>query len=111
MINLTMKNKSNIVILIKRSYYVISGKIRGGLRLKKRKLIGVLISEVEELYQQKLLRGIITQCYSLNYDVAIFSTFIKDTGLPEYKRGEKNIYNLVNYDRFDGIIVAPLTLA
>lgn len=111
MINLTMKNKSNIVILIKRSYYVISGKIRGGLRLKKRKLIGVLISEVEELYQQKLLRGIITQCYGLNYDVAIFSTFIKDTGLPEYKRGEKNIYNLVNYDRFDGIIVAPLTLA
>lgn len=69
------------------------------------------MSEVEELYQQKLLSGIISQCYGLNYDVAIFSTFIKDTGLPEYKRGEKNIFNLVNYDRFDGIIVAPLTLA
>ena len=69
------------------------------------------MSEVEELYQQKLLNGIISQCYGLNYDVAIFSTFIKDTGLPEYKRGEKNIFNLINLERFDGIIVAPLTLA
>ena len=85
--------------------------LKGVRRLKKRKLIGVLMSEVEELYQQKLLSGIISQCFSLNYDVAIFSTFIKDTGLPEYKRGEKNIFNLINFDRFDGIIVAPLTLA
>lgn len=37
MINLTMKNKSNIVILIKRSYYVISGKIRGGSEIEKEK--------------------------------------------------------------------------
>lgn len=47
----------------------------------------------------------------MNYDVAVFSTFIKNTGLPEYKVGEKNIFNLINFDRFDGILVAPLTLA
>jgi diguanylate cyclase (GGDEF)-like protein len=80
-------------------------------KLKKRKLIGVIISEVEELYQHKLLKGIISECYSLDYDVAIFSTLIKDTGLPEYKIGEKNIFNLMNFDRFDGIIVAGTTLA
>ncbi|NLP34767.1 MAG: GGDEF domain-containing protein [Clostridiales bacterium] len=78
--------------------------------MKKRKLIGVIISEVEELYQNKLLNGIISQCYALNYDLAIFSTFIKDTGLPEYKIGEKNIFNLINFDHFDGILVAPITL-
>jgi diguanylate cyclase (GGDEF)-like protein len=78
--------------------------------LKNRKLIGVIISEVEELYQQKLLKGIISESYALNYDVAIFSTFIKNTGLPEYKFGEKNIYNLMNFEHFDGIIVAGLTL-
>ncbi len=79
--------------------------------LKKRKLIGVIISEAEELYQHKLLKGIITESYSLDYDVAIFSTFIKNTGLPEYKLGEKNIYNLINFDHLDGIIVAGITLA
>lgn len=79
--------------------------------MKKRRLIGIIISEVEESYQNKLLKGIISECYSLNYDVAIFSTLIKDTGLPEYKIGEKNIFNLMNFDRFDGIIVAGMTLA
>jgi diguanylate cyclase (GGDEF)-like protein len=83
----------------------------GESMLKKRKLIGVIVSEVEELYQQKLLKGIITQCYSLDYDVAIFSTFIRDTDLPEYKMGEKNIYQLINFDLFDGILVAGVTLA
>ncbi|MGB4659670.1 MAG: GGDEF domain-containing protein [Mobilitalea sp.] len=78
--------------------------------MKKRKLIGIIISEVEGIYQQKLLKGIISQCYALDYDVAIFSTLIKDTGLPEYKTGEKNIYNLMNFDHFDGIIVAPITM-
>jgi len=78
--------------------------------LKKRKLIGVIVSEVEGLYQKKILKGIISQCYALDYDVAIFSTLIKDTGLPEYKTGEKNIYNLINFDLMDGIIVAPITM-
>lgn len=71
----------------------------------------MLISEGEGAYQHKLLKGIISECYSLDYDVAIFSTFIKDTGLPEYKIGEKNIYNLINFEHFDGIIVAGLTFA
>lgn len=79
--------------------------------MKKRKLIGVIISEVEGIYQNKLLKGIIKECYALNYDVAIFSTFIKNSGLPEYKVGEKNIYNLMNFGHFDGIIVAGITLA
>ncbi len=79
--------------------------------MKKRKLIGVIISEVEGSYQNKLLKGIISECYSMDYDVAVFSTLIKDSGLPEYKLGEKNIFNLINFDLFDGIIVAGITLA
>lgn len=82
-----------------------------GITLEKRKLIGVIISEAEALYQSKLLKGIIEECYALDYDVAIFSTLIKDTGLPEYKCGEKNIYNLMNFDMFAGIIVAGITFA
>ena len=79
--------------------------------MKKRKLIGVIISEVEGIYQNKLLKGIISECYSMDYDVAVFSTLIKDSGLPEYKNGEKNIFQLINFDVFDGMIVAGITLA
>lgn len=79
--------------------------------MKKRKLIGVIISEVEGLYQNRLLEGIISQCFALDHDIAIFTTFIKNNGMPEYKIGEKNIYNLINFELFDGIIVAGLTLA
>lgn len=89
-------------------FYVLTGD---DSILRRRKLIGVIISEVEGLYQHKLLKGIISECYSLNYDVAIFSTLIRDTGLPEYKIGEKNIYNLINFEQFDGILVAPMTFA
>jgi len=77
--------------------------------LKNRGLIGVIISEAEGFYQQRLLKGIISRCFSLNYDVAIFTTF-RDRGLPEYVIGEKNIYNLINFDHFDGILVAPLMM-
>lgn len=77
--------------------------------LKQRKLIGVIISECESLYQHKILDGVISQCYALDYDVAIFSTFVKDTGSPEYKIGEKNIFNLINFNQLDGVLVMPLT--
>ena len=79
--------------------------------MKNRKLIGVIISEVEGLYQHKLLKGIISECYALDYDIAIFSTFIKNSGFREYKIGEKNIFNLINFKHFDGILVAAQTLA
>lgn len=77
--------------------------------LKNRGLIGVIISEAEGFYQQRLLKGIISRCYCLDYDVAIFTTF-RDRALPEYITGEKNIYNLINFDVFDGILVAPLLM-
>jgi diguanylate cyclase (GGDEF)-like protein len=79
--------------------------------VKKRKLIGVIISEVEGSYQHKLLTGIMTKCYSLNYDVVVFATFVKNTYLKEYNLGEKNIFHLIEFDLFDGIIVASTTLA
>ena len=74
--------------------------------MKKRTKIGVIISEVEGLYQNRLLKGMISEAYALDYDVAVFSTLIRDTRYPEYRIGEKNIFNLINFERFDGIIVA-----
>ena len=78
--------------------------------MKQRPLIGVIMAEGEGYYQNRFLRGIITECYAKNMDVAIFTTFIKDCYWQEYKAGEKNIYNLINFDLLDGVLVAPLSM-
>lgn len=45
------------------------------------------------------------------YDVAVFaqSAQVCDS-YTEYLHGEKNIYGLINYNRFDGVIIIPLQL-
>ncbi|MGN1107567.1 MAG: LacI family DNA-binding transcriptional regulator, partial [Huintestinicola sp.] len=78
----------------------------------KRKVIGVIISEPESSYQQILLRGIFLQCREYGYDVAVFASLSKP-GLffEEYEAGEANIFELINFDLVDGVIVAPITLS
>lgn len=45
------------------------------------------------------------------YDVAVFaqSAQVSDS-YTEYLHDEKNIYGLINYNRFDGVIIIPLQL-
>lgn len=75
-----------------------------------RKLIGVILSDVTAEYSRRILRGIIRQANEYDYNVAIFSTFIKTEGTTRHKIGEKNIFQLPNYQMFDGIIVVPDTI-
>lgn len=77
---------------------------------KKRKLIGVIIAQADAPYQEKLVRGIIKQAYELDYNVAVFSAFIKSGISDEWQVGESNIYNLINFNMLDGIIFAPDTI-
>ena len=73
----------------------------------KRKLIGVILSDATAEYPRKVLRGIIRQAKEYDYNVAVFSTFIKSEGTFKHGIGEKNIFNLPNYDMFEGIIFMP----
>lgn len=77
---------------------------------KNRKLIGVILSQPDSPYQHKLLSGIIERAFSLNYDTAVFSSFIKDELSPRWHKGESNIYNMINYSVLDGIIFVPDTM-
>ncbi|MGN1156858.1 MAG: GGDEF domain-containing protein, partial [Agathobacter sp.] len=74
------------------------------------KRIGVLICQATGKYQQELLKGINTQAHNLGYDVCVFATFIKQCFYENYEFGQKNIFNLINFDEFDGIIIAGDTL-
>jgi diguanylate cyclase (GGDEF)-like protein len=77
---------------------------------KQRKLIGVIVGQVAGNYQTQLLTGICNTAFPHNYDVAVFSMFVKQWAKPLHQVGQKNIYNLINYELFDGIIIVPDTL-
>ncbi len=77
---------------------------------KFRKLLGVIMSQPDAPYQHKLLSGIIERAFKLNYDVAVFSTFVKDELSKDWHDGESNIFSMINYSLLDGIIFVPDTL-
>lgn len=77
-----------------------------------RHCIAALLSEVCENYQTELLEGIKKKAAEYNYNVAVFAPFLAkkfDSTLNE--QGEDNIYNLIDYDAFDGFIVLPNSLS
>lgn len=77
---------------------------------KQRKVIGILTSQVEYIYQQQLLTGIETVALNYRYDVVVFSTFTKEYAKEVYQTGEINIFNMIQYNLLDGIIIIPDTL-
>ncbi len=78
----------------------------------KRKVIGIILAEPEGIYQQHLLRGIFDQCCVYGYNAAVFASLSKPGMFyKDYQKGEANIYELINFDLLDGVIIAPVTLS
>ena len=71
----------------------------------KRLCFAVLARSIDESYPTDVLEGIITQAYSLGCDIAVFSMFDENNYLPENFDGEKNIYKLINPEKFDGFMI------
>lgn len=77
----------------------------------ERKYIALLISEVCEVYQSQIIDGIKKRAVELNCNVAVFASFFsKQMESILGAQGENNIFNLINYDLFDGFIVLPNAL-
>lgn len=70
-----------------------------------KKKIAVLSGQLEEAYQSEFLKGLMKRSFELNYDVYVFSMYIKYQNTKEREIGDSNIYNLVNYDMFDAVIL------
>lgn len=68
------------------------------------------MSEAESYYQEKLLKGVMTKAFQLDYDVLIFTSFVKQSFLEAVAVGEMQIYDAINYDKLDGVIVLADTL-
>ncbi|MDE5589329.1 MAG: GGDEF domain-containing protein [Acetatifactor sp.] len=73
-----------------------------------RRKIALITTELENVYQQRVMKGMFSQCAKYGYDAAVFTTLVDTThSMKENLKGELNIFNLVNFDLFDGIIITP----
>lgn len=82
----------------------ITTAIREGKYLKKRPCIGIVARSIDESYATEVIEGAVKQAFEMNYDVAVFSMFDENSYINEYFEGEKNIFNLINPDKFDGFL-------
>lgn len=75
-----------------------------------RKRIGVLLAQADETTQNHFMQGFLQEAFASDYDVLIFSMYVKyqQTNLREL--GESNIYELINYDMLDAIVILLDTL-
>ena len=79
--------------------------------MKTRRRIALVTTELENAYQQRVMEGIFHQAAKYDYDVAVFSTMVDSTHfMKDNLKGEQNIFRLINFEMFDGVIVTPMTL-
>jgi len=80
--------------------------------MKKRKTIGCIVVRPEGTYEHRVLDGLLSQCEQYDYDIVVFSPMVVVSHYDKnYRKGEMNILNLIEFDKFDAIIVAALSFA
>lgn len=79
--------------------------------MKSRKLIGLITAVPESLHVQRVLEGVFEQGNKYDYNIAVFSPMSHlSSGYQIYTKGEINIYELINYEMLDGVIVDAISL-
>lgn len=80
--------------------------------MAKRKKIGIITANIESVYQQRVLSGIFFQCEKYGYDVVSFAPLVHaEHHFQDYLNAENNIFDLINFDLLDGIIVVTISLS
>ncbi len=73
--------------------------------MAERKRIALLLGQADENYQEQFIRSFLTQAFSDDLDVCIFSMYLKYQSTAARETGEANIYTLVNYHLFDAVVL------
>ncbi len=76
-----------------------------------RKRIAVLIAQIEENTQNHFMQGFLSEAFHMDYDVVIFSMYLKYQETPQRERGDSNIFNLIQQNGlFDAFLVMADTI-
>ena len=79
--------------------------------MSSRKLIGLITAVPETIHAKKVFEGVFAQCNKYGYNVAVFAPLAPlSSENKEYIKGELNIYELMNFERLDGIVVDTISL-
>lgn len=79
--------------------------------MDRRKRIGLITIAPERDYQKRLISGIMQQCQRYNYDVFMFSSMVQISSyFKDYLHAELNIYELINFDLLDAVIITPVPM-
>ena len=70
-----------------------------------RKKLALFVGQADEEYQSRFISGFLKKALAANYDVCIFSMYLKYQDTPEREQGESNIFSLMNPEKFDGAII------
>lgn len=70
-----------------------------------RNKLAVLIGQADESTQRRFLEGFTKRAYEFQYDICVFSLHQKYQETWLRNLGDSNIFELVNYDLFSGVVV------
>ena len=77
----------------------------------KRKRICLVTISPESEYTSRVMQGVLSQCKVYGYDVVVVTAMVSVCNYyKNYLHGELNIYNLINFDLFDGFIITPIPM-
>ncbi|MCI5668697.1 MAG: EAL domain-containing protein [Oscillospiraceae bacterium] len=76
---------------------------------KQRPLIGVIAAEAEYIFFSRSLECIQKELFAADMDAAVFSSLMM-SGNPEFDAAENSVYDLINLDLLDGIIIFPTSI-
>lgn len=73
--------------------------------------IAVIVAGIDEEYQTSVFDGIINCAKEHNANISCFSAFGGVLASSKYDVGEYNIYSLINFEKFDGVIMLSNTIS
>lgn len=78
--------------------------------MTQRKKIGVIISQLDDLFYNRSLCFLERELFRMDMDVLAFTTLSASGIHEEFAEGECSIYTMMNFDELDGIIIFPQSL-
>ncbi len=78
--------------------------------MNRRKRIAILLGQLGEDYQKNFITGFMKQAFIYDYDVCIFTMYHKIQESRPRETGESNIFNLIQYDSFDAVVILGDTI-
>ena len=76
----------------------------------KRQRIAILCGQADEEFQKMFIEGFEKQAFEFGFDVCVFAMYMKFQENKRREQGESKIYDLINYELFDGFVVLGDTI-